>query len=325
MSERSGSVIPLRQDDFQVSLLSRSLHPRLEVFINSTIPNSDPGPCAAHLHFSFLDSVSIDRDELLDIWSSDMQPSSGPLQWTLSPEVIDIERPVRPGAPDVGLGVILALQNGQGKLDVPLHARYLAPREHGYDTLPLLEYGRLKGGIVCGEEFHILLRGESRTSSGTDAETCLQLEISQKSCSSPSPSRCPQETCLISPSSSLAPLPQYGLDSLGSPTRYCYWVDEWTLSDLQRLKPCKFIEAFASSADHPGQVVGSITSGQTPHCIPARTGPAESRLIIEVSYIVHTLDGARRRMLLRGTGGKGNRRYRSVRTSTQGVASLRCS
>lgn len=161
-----------------------SLHPHL--LVHGT-PSPSPydahqqGPCFLRLDLAIPDALFPDPDELADLWGApDIDhgdlvytdaplagPSSSRLSWTLSPRVIDIERPLLPDSPLVNLTVVVPLDRDDKAVDVdiPLHIRYLPPSpEAGWDV-PV--FGQGGGNVrrvwVCG---HSAFEGVQGTSPG---------------------------------------------------------------------------------------------------------------------------------------------------------------
>ena len=156
------NIHPLPPNTIHFAPLKPSIHPRLEIQLNSTLlaqtsiaaaaaPLNDhaeasaKASCTTHMHIQLPDALFIDRDELLDLWST----SSRITEWELRPEIIDIERPVR--LVD-GVSLCLVVGDEVDELDIPLHARYLVPSELGYTTVQILEYGDFRAGLVCAKQ-----------------------------------------------------------------------------------------------------------------------------------------------------------------------------
>jgi len=124
----------------RASIPSASLHPHLQLKIDTP-----PGPeqCDLRLSLSLPDSLFIDPFELPGAISS----SSKIAGWSITPDVIDIERPVasqRKGKwkaveaeGEQTLSLELTHAFDSLNLDLPLHARYLAPSEAGEETVTL--------------------------------------------------------------------------------------------------------------------------------------------------------------------------------------------
>jgi len=159
------SVIPLAPQSIDFQPLRSSSHPSLRFTLNTTLPSfsdflSVRQGCHIHLDLSFPDALFIDREELRD--------TLGDIAWTLEPDFIDIERPVLPRGPDgehpqamshlyLEMRHIDDKYTEETKVKVPLHARYLAPREDGHETVWLFsggQSGEVRGGWVCGGDRH---------------------------------------------------------------------------------------------------------------------------------------------------------------------------
>ncbi|BEJ14347.1 hypothetical protein CspHIS471_0401140 [Cutaneotrichosporon sp. HIS471] len=160
--------------------ISSSLHPHLRLSpLNPDPTSSSPSSCLqVRLHLP--DALFVDPDELVDLWggpSLDLssKPSLGADQtspvWSLSPRIVDIERPESPTLPPQSLK---SPQTGQSKLDlvftgavdVPLHARYLVPdaAEGSWDAMVKafngdiyrdVPLGRVEAAY-CGERLEVV-------------------------------------------------------------------------------------------------------------------------------------------------------------------------
>lgn len=109
-----------------------SLHPQLSI-----TPHS-PG-CRLRLNITLPDALFPDPSELLDKW-----PQPGAVRWTLSPAVVDIERPLDPYAESAVL--VFDYVTGESAVDIPLHGRYLPPKDGGWDVS-----FAVKGTVDCGD------------------------------------------------------------------------------------------------------------------------------------------------------------------------------
>ncbi|RSH91462.1 hypothetical protein EHS25_009761 [Saitozyma podzolica] len=132
---------------------ARSLHPALLL-----VPSSPPlEGCKAHAHahahieVSLPDALFPDRNELLDKWSL----PGGPIAWTLTPEVIDIERPVDLNGSSSGGSVLRLELDRSVEVEVPLHARYLPPNDSGEMEVVIDHF---RGDWFCGEATQELSR-----------------------------------------------------------------------------------------------------------------------------------------------------------------------
>ena len=159
------SVIPLAPQSIEFQPLRSSSHPSLRFTLNTTYPSfsdflSVRQGCHIHLDLSFPDVLFVDREELRD--------AMGNISWTLEPDYIDIERPERPHGVDGEHSEALShlylemkhiddKYTEETRVKIPLHARYLAPREEGHETVWLFaggQSGELRGGWVCGTDPH---------------------------------------------------------------------------------------------------------------------------------------------------------------------------
>ena len=164
-SQGESSTIPLAPQSLSFQPFRSSSHPSLRFTLNTTLPSisdflSIRQGCHVHLDLSFPDALFIDREELRD--------TLGDVSWTLEPDFIDIERPVLPNGPDGERSEELAhlyleIKHIDDKyteetvVKVPLHARYLEPREGGHETVWLFaggSSGEVRGGWVCGTDRH---------------------------------------------------------------------------------------------------------------------------------------------------------------------------
>ena len=165
------TVQTLPPNSIHFAPLKPSIHPHLEIQLNTSAltqaterdvtstapcePRESCGrsrSCAIHLHLQLPDALFVDRDEVLDLWTY----SSRILYWNLKPEVIDIERPVRPTglckSIDDGISLDLLVGGDTQDLDIPLHARYLAPTGLGFAVIDTLGHGAFRAGVVCSEQ-----------------------------------------------------------------------------------------------------------------------------------------------------------------------------
>jgi hypothetical protein len=158
MSEHT--IVPLASGSIALLPFRPSFHLPLRFTVNAKDPShaseSVPSPCRLHLDISLPDAVFYDRDELRDALPD--------FEWTLRPDVIDIERPVQPSAPLSHLHLAPTdrffsrkprdgEEFGERKVKIPIHARYLEPNAAGLDTIWLFSgvgSGQVKGGWVCG-------------------------------------------------------------------------------------------------------------------------------------------------------------------------------
>lgn len=120
---------------------SPAFHPHLLI----TQPESRAG-CSYHVSLTLPDAIFLDRDELIDLWGQSGQEDAR-VGWLLTPNTIDIERPVRNGITPSVLQVTL---NTTTPLDIPLHGRYLRPNEGGRQEVTILRQEAIRGGWSCG-------------------------------------------------------------------------------------------------------------------------------------------------------------------------------
>lgn len=153
-------IVPLSPGSVSFTPLRSSFHPSLRFTLNSTSPSpssyASSSSCILHLELSFPDALFIDRDELRD--------SLHRIEWTLDPDVIDIERPVRSDVPLSRLRIspsvsscasdeIICDASVEMQVKIPMHGRYLEPDNSGHRLVWLFageESGELRGGWVCG-------------------------------------------------------------------------------------------------------------------------------------------------------------------------------
>jgi hypothetical protein len=92
--------------------------------------------------FNLPDSIFVDRHELIDLWGQ-----RGRVEWDLTPEKIDIERPIS------NTTEYSTLQVGwfDGELDIPLHVRYLEPNDNGSEVVNLFREDGVKAGWDCND------------------------------------------------------------------------------------------------------------------------------------------------------------------------------
>jgi hypothetical protein len=133
-----------------------AFHPHLLI----ALPESEPRPSPAstyHVSFNLPDAIFVDRDEIIDLWGqedSSAGTSRRRIEWNLSPKKIDIERPVRN---TTEVSTLRLAFSGVDVLDVPLHARYLEPNDHGFEVVSLFGDEGVKTGWDCAS-----LHGERR-------------------------------------------------------------------------------------------------------------------------------------------------------------------
>ena len=151
-------VHPVLPGSIQFSPLQTSLHPSLHLTYNAT--SSRPSDhllgtachpagqsCSLSFQFTFPDALFLDRNELRDTFVGSEEVE----HWHLAPETIDIERPVANNQEPNVLRLHLG-DEGEGEVKIPLHARYLVPREEGLEEVWLFaagESGAVHGGWVC--------------------------------------------------------------------------------------------------------------------------------------------------------------------------------
>lgn len=116
-----------------------ALHPHLLVTPPRATSRSG---CSYNVSLTLPDAVFIDRDEISDLWPRDQ------VAWTLSPDKIDIERPVRDDAERVHFSVQLGPD--VRALDIPLHTRYLRPNVSGRQRVDVVVKNSLQAGWACG-------------------------------------------------------------------------------------------------------------------------------------------------------------------------------
>lgn len=121
-------------------------HPHLIITLPASKPASRVTTDRYHVSFTLPDSIFVDRHELIDLWGS-----AGRVEWDLTPEKIDIERPVSNTTEYSTLRVAWV----EGELDVPLHVRYLEPNHVGSEEVNLFQKHGVKAGWNC-----IDIRGE---------------------------------------------------------------------------------------------------------------------------------------------------------------------
>jgi hypothetical protein len=153
-------VHPIRAGSVSITPLRPSFHPPLIINYNATSshPRTDilgsaahtsSQSCRLHLEVTLPDEVFVDRDELADGLHS--------IPWRLSPNTIDIERPsLNEGlsTQDVPMSR-LRLDLGsrpEGRVKIPMHARYVEPSESGLREVWLMaggESGDVFGAWLC--------------------------------------------------------------------------------------------------------------------------------------------------------------------------------
>jgi hypothetical protein len=117
-------------------------HPHLLI----TLPESQPASRDHdhyHVVFTLPDAIFVDRHELIDLWGQDKTQNR--VQWELTPEKIDIERPISNTTEYSTLRVAWS----ERVLDVPLHVRYLEPNAVGSEVVPLFQEEGVKAGWNC--------------------------------------------------------------------------------------------------------------------------------------------------------------------------------
>ena len=115
-------------------------HPHLLVTLPATKPASRDTFDRVHVSFTLPDSIFVDRHELMDLWGQ-----GGRVQWELTPETVDIERPISNTTKYSNLRVGWV----DGELDIPLHVRYLEPNNVGSEVVDLFQKDRVKAGWDC--------------------------------------------------------------------------------------------------------------------------------------------------------------------------------
>ncbi|ORY31610.1 hypothetical protein BCR39DRAFT_558075 [Naematelia encephala] len=144
--------------------LEQTFHPHLLINLSSIPPidTNTETTCSQILEISLPDALFLDRDELSDHFAG----QSLITYWDLVPSVINIERPVRFHSGDYakeneneeeGLKLMMELQScSHGiKLDIPMHGRYLMPRDLGKEEIELFGEtgpGHIRGAWVCSED-----------------------------------------------------------------------------------------------------------------------------------------------------------------------------
>lgn len=170
-----------------VSHLQRTFHPTLRITVHPSPSNPVRPDCYALLHFTFPDEVFVDKDELVDRWGKNTVPKPfgesktsagsgagkkekngfGVVEWTIRPDVVDIERPVISSLSDTEeesreeglkvvdgrtrLSVAMEIPDIQAELDIPLHGRYLRPDESGEREVVVFGEGggEMRGMWMC--------------------------------------------------------------------------------------------------------------------------------------------------------------------------------
>ena len=115
-------------------------HPHLLINLPATKPAHRDTFDRYHVSFNLPDSIFVDRHELIDIWGQ-----GGRVEWELTPEKIDIERPIS------NTTEYSTLRVGwfDGELDIPLHVRYLEPTDNGSEVVNLFRADGVKAGWDC--------------------------------------------------------------------------------------------------------------------------------------------------------------------------------
>jgi hypothetical protein len=114
-------------------------HPHLLITLPATKPAHRDTFDRYHVSFNLPDSIFFDRHELIELWSQ------GQVEWELTPEKIDIERPVSNTTEYSTLRVGWVA----GELDIPLHVRYLEPNDKGSEVINLFRDDGVKAGWGC--------------------------------------------------------------------------------------------------------------------------------------------------------------------------------
>jgi hypothetical protein len=112
-----------------------SFHPHLRLALNTSLPQTlSSSSCSLHLTLHLPDALFLDLSS-----PSDHFASQAVSFWSLSPKTVDIERPVQPHHTEVAQTLELRIHEGDGMvdLDIPMHARYLAPNSFGYEGIVL--------------------------------------------------------------------------------------------------------------------------------------------------------------------------------------------
>ena len=121
-----------------------SFHPHLQLTLNCT-PPFPTSRCLAHLSLELPDALFLDSASLPGCFAS--QPIAN---WSISPHLTDIERPILPKSimlQQSVLDLIVEARDGTVDLDIPLHARYLSPNEFGSEVISLESV--ISAGWVC--------------------------------------------------------------------------------------------------------------------------------------------------------------------------------
>ena len=116
-------------------------YPHLLITLPATKPASRDTFDRYHVSFTLPDSIFVDRHELIDIWGH----GHGRVEWILTPEKIDIERPISNTTEYSTLRVGWV----DGELDIPLHVRYLEPNDDGSEVVNLFRKDDVKAGWGC--------------------------------------------------------------------------------------------------------------------------------------------------------------------------------
>jgi hypothetical protein len=115
-------------------------HPHLLITLPATKPAYRDTFDRYHVSFNLPDSIFVDRHELMDLWGQGDR-----LQWELTPEKIDIERPIS----NTTEYSTLRIGWVAGELDIPLHVRYLEPNDNGSEVVDLFLKDGVKAGWDC--------------------------------------------------------------------------------------------------------------------------------------------------------------------------------
>jgi hypothetical protein len=115
-------------------------HPHLLITLPATKPAHRDTLDRYHVSFNLPDSIFVDRHELIDLWGQ-----GGRVEWDLTPEKIDIERPIS----NTTEYSTLRVSWFDGELDIPLHVRYLEPNDEGSELVNVFREDAVKAGWDC--------------------------------------------------------------------------------------------------------------------------------------------------------------------------------
>jgi hypothetical protein len=115
-------------------------HPHLLITLPATKPAHRDTFDRYHVSFNLPDSIFVDRHELIDLWGQ-----GGRVEWELTPEKIDIERPIS----NTTEYSTLRVGWSDGGLDIPLHVRYLEPNDKGSEVVNLFREDGVAAGWNC--------------------------------------------------------------------------------------------------------------------------------------------------------------------------------